>query len=66
METEGFLKIEKLFHDFWLKTIRDSKGKAAKGHGKKFRSRLASSFGRIVHYSYFTEAEVKSRKQKQN
>ena len=38
-----------LSYDFWFKTLRDSKFGVAKGHGKNFRSRLASSFSGIVH-----------------
>ena len=34
---------------FWFKTLRDSKVRAAKDHGKKFRSRIVSSFSGIVH-----------------
>ena len=34
---------------FWLKTLRDSKVRAAKDHGKKFQNRLAASFSVIVH-----------------
>ena len=30
--------------NFWLKTLRDSKVKAAKDRGKRFQSRLAASF----------------------
>ena len=41
---------KKLSYDFWFKTLRDSKVRAAKDHGKRFRSRLASSFSGIVHY----------------
>ena len=46
------MKVEKLFYDFWCNTLRDSKVKVAKDHGKKFRSRLASSFSEIVHGNY--------------
>ena len=38
MKTSGSQKVE-VIHDFWLKTFRDSKVTAAKGHDKKFRSR---------------------------
>ena len=37
-----------LFYDFLLKTITDRKVRAAKDHGKKFRSRPAASFSGIV------------------
>ena len=42
---------EKLSYDLWFKTLKDSKVRVAKDHGKKFRSRLASSFAGIVHSS---------------
>ena len=32
--------------------LRDCKVRAAKDHGKKFRSKLAASFGGIVHFLY--------------
>ena len=39
---------------FLFKTLRDSKVRAAKDHGKKFRRRLAASFSGIVNYVWFT------------
>ena len=42
------LEKEKLSHDLWLKTLRNSKVRAAKDHGKKFQSRLAASFSGIT------------------
>ena len=44
---EGFLNLEKAIFRFWLKTIRDSKVRAAKYHGKKFRSKLAAPLSGI-------------------
>ena len=38
IETVDSLKTEKLSYDFLLKALRDSKVRAAKDHGKKFRS----------------------------
>ena len=43
IENKGSLKVEEVSYDFWFKTLRDSKGRVTKDHGKKFRSRLASS-----------------------
>ena len=40
----GFSKIKKLSFNFWLKTLRDSKVKAARDRGERFQSRLAASF----------------------
>ena len=34
---------------FWFKILRDTKVRVEKDRGKKFRSRLASSFSGIVH-----------------
>ena len=50
IENKGYFKVEKLFYDFWFKTLRDSKVRAAKDHGKRFRSRLVASFSGIVHF----------------
>ena len=41
--------MDSICYDFWLKTFRDSKVRAAKDHGTKHQSRLASSFSGIVH-----------------
>ena len=41
-----------LSYDFWFKTLRDSRVRAAKDHGKKFRSRQATSFSGILHSSF--------------
>ena len=40
LETTGFKGQKKLCYDFWLKTWRDSKVRAAKDQGKKFRIKL--------------------------
>ena len=34
IESKGSLKVEKLSYDFWFKTLRDSKVRVAKDHGK--------------------------------
>ena len=51
-------------YDFWFKTLRDSKARAAKDHDKKFRSKLAASFSDMIHFGsiainkLFTESPV--------
>ena len=45
----------------WFKTLRDSKVRTAEYHGKKFRSRLASSFREIVHSSVPILIQAKRR-----
>ena len=45
IKNEGSLKLKKAqSYDFWLKTLRHSKVRAAKDHGKKFRTKLNTSF----------------------
>ena len=47
IKSESFIKIEKTI--LWFLALNDVK--AAKDHGKTFRSRLVASFSGIVHYS---------------
>ena len=49
LKIRALWRYKKLSYDFWFKTLRDSKVRASKDHGKKFRGRLTSSFSRIVH-----------------
>ena len=45
---------------FWPKPLRDRKVRAAKDHGKKFRSRLAASFSGIVPTHVVTLTQVRT------
>ena len=49
IKNEGSLKLKKVSYDFWLKTLSDSKVRAAKDHGKKFRNKMAAFFSVTFH-----------------